>query len=183
MSKILSRFRRAASTSSDDQQYSPGSTTSPRLPDLDIGSSTSGSDDESRTILSSNSSSLGRTTLSGSHFYEEEIAQGTPLSPNRSSTRTGPIYPGGTLTPSPSKNRLELNLPDSATRNQAPLGTPKLVLTDPGSNSPRSFSSSPSRDSPAQIQRQTQGLGLGIGTQAKELYSSSSVCSTIILSG
>lgn len=159
MSKILARFKRAASTSSDDH---PGT----------LISSTTETDDILSPGTLAHSSASGsithspiRTTHSGSHFVEEFGAgRAPPLSPiDRNSAFAGGAV--GTLTPSPSKR---LELPESASKGQQhpQIGTPKLVLTDPGSNSPRSFNSSPGRDSPAR----GEGLGLGLGVQAQEIY-------------
>lgn len=151
MSKILARFKRAASTSSDDQPLPSSPRRSASASDFDD------EDDESHTVLSSNSlSPSGRTTLSGSHFIEEfGDGKQPPLSPLNARTAA---YPGGTLTPSPSK-RSGLEFPESASK---PLGTPKLTLTNPEAHSPSSLLSSPGKDSPAQLR--SEGLGLGIST-------------------
>lgn len=197
MSKILARFKRAAS---EDQG-------SPRERQLSFDEyingpgyvSGSGTTSEDETILSPNST-LGpsvtrspvRTTYAGSHFVEE-IGGGrapslSPLSRTAGGSETPVSGPAGSLsgvlTPSPSK-RSALDLPDSTAKPHSPAyGTPKLVLTDPDTNSPRSFSSSPGKSTVGSGQR-PEGLGLGLGSdqgQSEAVYDSSIVSSVFPVS-
>lgn len=146
MPSILSRFKRSPSTSSSlsgsDNRHRRSSTVS----SAHSNSNTLPSEDE--TLLSpatsSQSPTLGR---SGSHFLEEF---GVPVvSPSKQ----------GKHKPEP------LALPGNT--NQQVLGTPKLVLTEEGSNSPRSFDSNPVMASPRHGQAEGLGIALGAVTGAQ----------------
>jgi len=145
MPSILSRFKRSPSTSSSlsgsDNRHRRSSTVS----SAHSNSNTLPSEDE--TLLSpatsSQSPTLGR---SGSHFLEF----GVPVvSPSKQ----------GKHKPEP------LALPGNT--NQQVLGTPKLVLTEEGSNSPRSFDSNPVVASPRNGQAEGLGIALGAVTGAQ----------------
>ncbi|KAK6905297.1 hypothetical protein I203_106119 [Kwoniella mangroviensis CBS 8507] len=146
MPSILSRFKRSPSTSSTTSE---GELIADKL---------SGSEDDqhptsSRNRSISNSGSPG-AGASGSLFVENFD--------NTSTSGGSPIKRH--ITPSPRNKPSPLAVPPSSnSKNRQPLGTPKLVLTEEGSNSPRSFSSSPVVTSPTSIHsrnRPNPGLGL-----------------------
>ncbi|WVR03539.1 hypothetical protein IAU60_000531 [Kwoniella sp. DSM 27419] len=142
MPGILSRFKRSPSTSSSISESDP-SPGRPKSGSLSIRSN--GRDRRQSTVSSAYLSDQDEEGLTSgrpaspahahgpreSLFVEDFGVHGNTLSPNKRQ-----------LTPSPRRSPGALSLPPSASRTQ-PLGTPKLVLTEEGSNSPRSFSSSP----------------------------------------
>ncbi|WVF65961.1 hypothetical protein IAT40_000699 [Kwoniella sp. CBS 6097] len=165
MPSILSRFKRSPSTSSSisESDLPPISSSSGNLePNITTSRSRRASTVSSTTQASPRVSyvepdrerrqSLGPGS-SGSVFVEDFdsnssstiFKQSTSASPSKRQ-----------ITPSPRHKPPPLSVPGSEVKTQ-PLGTPKLVLTEEGSNSPRSFSSSPLKNGrPGAI-----GLGLG----------------------
>lgn len=146
MPSLFTRFKRSGSVSSvhSDERKRRASTASTlsAQADLATGSTTS-------TSLSPNSPQRG---TSGSTFVEDfgDEALKAINTPTSTKGRSEP---------------LALPLPTSSTTQS--LGTPKLVLTEEGSNSPRSFSSSPAAKSSGtsvrrDISSETVGLGLGV---------------------
>ncbi|WWC99175.1 hypothetical protein V866_006070 [Kwoniella sp. B9012] len=147
MPSILSRFKRSPSTSSTTSE---GELIADKL---------SGTEDDyqaefhNRSISNSIGGSSG-AGASGSLFVENFD--------NTSTSGGSPIKRH--ITPSPRNKPSPLTVPPSSnSKNHQPLGTPKLVLTEEGSNSPRSFSSSPVVTSPTSTRsRNRPNLGLGL---------------------
>ncbi|WWC85880.1 uncharacterized protein L201_000747 [Kwoniella dendrophila CBS 6074] len=172
MPSILSRFKRSPSTSSNtsetdfiaDNNNQRGSNDSKRRVSVFSSTSNNQSEGEDHILVTknNNNNNTGSPTTApgpgGSLFVEnfnsssQSINNGSPV--KRS------------ITPSPRNKHTPLNLPipipNSHSPNNKPLGTPKLVLTEEGSNSPRSFSSSPVVTSPTTHIRNRPNLGLGL---------------------
>ncbi|KAK8845532.1 hypothetical protein IAR55_006247 [Kwoniella newhampshirensis] len=144
MPSIFSKLKRSSSPSSshsDDNKHRRSSTASSSLTFEDEPSPIS---DGARLQLSASSGSV----------FVENFDEST--SPSKSSTHT----------PSRSKGKpASLELPHSNTKSQA-IGTPKLVLTEEGSDSPRSFNDSPAFE--RKTRAEVVGLGLGPSISAAE---------------
>ncbi|WWD22486.1 hypothetical protein CI109_106979 [Kwoniella shandongensis] len=141
MPSLFSKLKRSsspASSASDDYQHRRASSASSNLI----------YEEESSQV--SDGSRLQPSSSSGSVFVEN--FDNVSSSPSKSSAHL-------TNTPNRSKNRpVPLDVPPSNTKSQV-LGTPKLVLTEEGSNSPRSFNDSPAFER----NPRTEGVGLGLG--------------------
>ncbi|OCF40765.1 hypothetical protein I317_05460 [Kwoniella heveanensis CBS 569] len=169
MPSILSRFKRSPSTSSSISESDlapPGSSSNNANLDPATNSNTSRSRRSSTVSSSTQASprvsyidtdrerrqSLGPGS-SGSVFVEDFESTTSSSSILKSSLSPSKRH----VTPSPrQKSPPPLSVPGSEVKTQ-PLGTPKLVLTEEGSNSPRSFSSSP-------LKNGRPGIGLGLGS-------------------
>ncbi|WWC66772.1 uncharacterized protein I206_100677 [Kwoniella pini CBS 10737] len=141
MPSILSRFKRSPSTSSTTSEsdlFAEALERDRKNRRVSSVSSTSYTLPEGEEDLSYNDSP--RPGKGGSLFVENFD--------NSSSIGGSPIK--RQITPSPRNKPVPLSLPipNSESKSNQPLGTPKLVLTEEGSNSPRSFSSSPVVTSP-----------------------------------
>ncbi len=142
MPSILSRFKRSPSNASSlegDHRHRRSSTVSSSHSNTALISS------EDETILSPATSSQSPT--GGSRFIENLGAN------------------SGSPTKQPKNKPAPLAIPPAA--NQQVLGTPKLVLTTEGSNSPKSFDSSLVSVQHLEKPR-VEGVGLGIATTAGE---------------
>ncbi|WWC58203.1 uncharacterized protein I303_100739 [Kwoniella dejecticola CBS 10117] len=168
MPSILSRFKRSPSTSSttsetdllaDPHEGRPGSSSKNRRISSVSASSYNLSEGEEGDTLGANSDSP-RPGKGGSLFVENFDNTNN----NKTSTGGSPIK--RQITPSPRNKPSPLSLPippASNSKSPQPLGTPKLVLTEEGSNSPRSFSSSPVVTSPTSYNKANRpNLGLGL---------------------
>ena len=110
-------------------------------------------------------------TVSSQQSHTQPYEDGAALSPSRSP----PLGHGGSnfvedfgdVSASPSKQGIHrtpsVPLAIPATANKQVVGTPKLVLTEEGSNSPRSFDSIPVNPIQTSSRKgRSEGLGLGI---------------------
>jgi len=153
MPSILSRFKKSPSSSSSlgDSDDRPS-----------YHSDRSGPSEEDST----NTISSSPTSNTGSIFVEQlgDNSNLTPHSINNSLSpdRRGSVISAGTVTPTNQKPSIPLSVPDSTQANK--IGTPRLVLTEEGSDSPRSFSSSPSKGNDERV------VGLGLGTDSPTMY-------------
>lgn len=153
MPSILSRFRRSPSRSSQDdaddnedhRHRRESSASSHRSVPRDHNAPAS---------PSAARSPQSQLTRSGSAFVED-LGKGTDIQDGSSPAKARFITPNGsTRAPPPAP----LSVPESGLKPA--LGTPKLVLTEEGSNSPHSFTSDRLGSSPTPASR-TSGLGLG----------------------
>ncbi|ORY34210.1 hypothetical protein BCR39DRAFT_188949 [Naematelia encephala] len=169
MPSLLSRFKRSPSvSSSQSDQDRPRRSSVASQPDRSLRESTVSSD----VILSEDEST------STDHIA---LGAGSPLKGNGHSKfveNFDQITQPGNTTPSPNKSRPPpLQVPASISKANV-SGTPKLVLTEEGSNSPRSFDSSPVLSSPA-VSQAPEGTGLGPGSAS--ISAGSSVSDSAIL--
>ncbi|WVQ93593.1 hypothetical protein IAU59_000668 [Kwoniella sp. CBS 9459] len=173
MPSILSRFKRSPSTSSSISESDlPSSTSNANNINLEVNTASTSSSRNRRASTVSTSSphasprasyvdpdrerrqSLGPGS-SGSVFVEDFDSASSPSIIKQSASPSK----RQAVTPSPGKHKPPpLSVPGSDSKPTQPLGTPKLVLTEEGSNSPRSFSSSPLRNG------RPAGIGLGLGS-------------------
>ncbi|WVW81879.1 hypothetical protein I302_103877 [Kwoniella bestiolae CBS 10118] len=140
MPSILSRFKRSPSTSSTTSE---GELIADKL---------NTEEEEYHHTLDRQNGSPG---AAGSLFvenFDNTSGSGSPIKRQ--------------ITPSPRNRPSPLAVPpNSSGKSNQPLGTPKLVLTEEGSNSPRSFSSSPVVTSPI---RSRPNLGLGLSNTSTQ---------------
>lgn len=140
MPSILSRFKRSSSTSSSHSVENRHT----RSDTVSSSNSQTATTEDDIVLTPSRSSTAGQ---GGSSFVEQFDE------PSSSPTKQAKHKP----TPLP------LGIPDST--NKQVLGTPKLVLTEEGSNSPRSFESSPVIPNPRAAQPAGLGIALGAGAR------------------
>lgn len=155
MPSLLSRFRRSPSRSSD-HSVDETSPSSPRHRRESTASSSvlvpSTESDEDHLSSASNTVSSVNHIRSGSVFVEDIPNTDTPPKHQQQSSFSS----GRKNIPSP------LVVPNSGLKPA--LGTPKLVLTEEGSNSPHSFTDSPGfGTSPTTAAGDSSSLGLGLG--------------------
>lgn len=150
MPGLLSRFkakRNGSSSSVTDESHHERSS-----------SIASDDNDDTATLASSSTAN----SPAGSRFVEDLASvDGYPTKRQSQQAQPSEIPTSVTKTRPP-----PLEVPGSAGLGPV-LGTPKLTLTEEGSNSPRSFESSPIRE---------QGLGLGPGLGGSPLSKRRNVC-------
>lgn len=185
MSKILARFKRSPSTSSTDdhdQPVSPQQTTTPLTSSSEDDHLISPSSSPYHTLSKASPARTKETSVGGSHFIEQfnvtpdqsstsfvaspsHLSVNSPTSPSKRRDHSSPSSPG--------RYNRDLEVLNTTPGKKQVVGTPKLVLTEEGSNSPRSFGSSPGKDfdsnsSPRGSPSKARGLGLGLGVSAYE---------------
>ncbi|WVQ62718.1 uncharacterized protein L199_000866 [Kwoniella botswanensis] len=147
MPSILSRFKRSPSTSSTTSE---GELIADKLSGTEEDHQAQSHDRSIRNSISGSPGAGASGSLFVENFDNTSTSGGSPIKKH--------------ITPSPRNKPSPLTVPPSSnSKNHQPLGTPKLVLTEEGSNSPRSFSSSPVVTSPTSIHsRNRPNLGLGL---------------------
>ncbi|WRT63770.1 uncharacterized protein IL334_000695 [Kwoniella shivajii] len=161
MPSILSRFKRSPSTSSSNGDLAEES----RSRRSSVVSSNYTYEEGEQHITSPGRSKIAVPPGPGGSIFVENFSDNNQN--QNQNTSSSPVK--RQITPSPRDRPAPLNVPVSNSNPPIqPLGTPKLVLTEEGSNSPRSFNSSPVVTSPTKVDRTRPTLGLGISNTDRD---------------